>query len=234
MPVAMITDAEVSDRDLGKLLAQAETRGFQLLYWATRPQRAVPEELLRAYGGSRINRRVEFVKELAGPPDRRPLTCVAAKLAYFPKSAPSRDMIELAYAAGQYSRFRLDPRISSEKAFKLYETWIVRSTLVELADVVIVAREANNREVGLVTVSGSSRQATIGLIAVDPDWREKRLGSSLLEAAEQWAGGRGIPRVSVATQLENGPACRLYQKSGYLEHSRLDYYHFWPSCQREA
>jgi GNAT superfamily N-acetyltransferase len=48
-------------------------------------------------------------------------------------------------------------------------------------------------------------------IAVLPDYRGARIGSDLLEAAEEWAANRGAEFITVEVHTANGDAVRFYQ-----------------------
>ena len=152
------------------------------------------------------------------------------RIAEHPKSEPSFDVVRLAVAAGAYSRFRLDPRVPEESFQRLYEIWIVRSVLGELADAVFVADRGTDLDdpVGLITVSLTGGQGSIGLIAVDESARGQGVGSQMIHAAHRWLLGRGARNVEVVTQLDNHKACRLYEKCGYTHAELQHVYHFWP------
>ena len=80
---------------------------------------------------------------------------------------------------------------------------------------------------GMVTISQKDDLASIGLIAVASQMRGLGLGSHLLRAAHNWMRAHGAVRAQVATQLDNTPACRLYQQGGYQVDRIQPYYHFW-------
>lgn len=51
--------------------------------------------------------------------------------------------------------------------------------------------------------------------AVDPAWRNRGLGSGLMEAAEAYAKELGIPAVLLHVEKTNLDAVRLYKRRGY-------------------
>lgn len=53
-------------------------------------------------------------------------------------------------------------------------------------------------------------------IRVAHDARGKGIGSALLEAVKKWALGRGAARLEVETQNINVPACRFYERHGFV------------------
>jgi hypothetical protein len=50
----------------------------------------------------------------------------------------------------------------------------------------------------------------------------------ILRCGHHWLVQRGAGRVSVVTQLDNRPACRLYATAGYQLTDLKFIYHFWP------
>lgn len=61
-----------------------------------------------------------------------------------------------------------------------------------------------------------NRFAIIWDIAVDPPFRRRGIGRRLIAEAVAWARGRGLPGVMLETQSINVPACRLYERCGFV------------------
>jgi dTDP-4-amino-4,6-dideoxy-D-galactose acyltransferase len=137
--------------------------------------------------------------------------------------------LRLAVEAGVWSRFRRDARIGESVFKRLYQNWILGSLRGELADVVLIADPlGDSREpVGLITISVTRGQGSIGLLAVDQHARGRGIGAALIETAHRWLADHGVYLVQVATQLENQAACRLYERCGYEIAERRNRYHFW-------
>ncbi|MFM9962918.1 MAG: GNAT family N-acetyltransferase, partial [Planctomycetaceae bacterium] len=146
-----------------------------------------------------------------------------------PRGAASRELLDLAIVAGGHSRFQLDPRILADKFRGLYETWMNRSTLLELADVVLVATppDASDDFVGMITLSETAGAGQIGLLAVRDDHRGRGVATLLLTVAHDWLRHRGATELSVVTQLENREACGLYSRWGCEIAEVRRWFHFW-------
>jgi dTDP-4-amino-4,6-dideoxy-D-galactose acyltransferase len=132
---------------------------------------------------------------------------------------------KMVYESGLYSRFKID--VGFEHKFKdLYKKWIVNSLNREVADEVLVAVE-NNYEAGFVTLSKRNGFGQIGLLAVDENFRGRQIGINLLLTADCWYKVQGISEARVVTQINNIPACRLYEKAGYSV-EKIEYiFHLW-------
>jgi ribosomal protein S18 acetylase RimI-like enzyme len=57
---------------------------------------------------------------------------------------------------------------------------------------------------------------------VDPDWRDRGVGTALLEAAESELAEDGADRIAIEAMAENESARRLYKSHGYDPH-RVEY-----------
>jgi GNAT superfamily N-acetyltransferase len=62
------------------------------------------------------------------------------------------------------------------------------------------------------------------LMALLPSWRGGRLGAQLLNAAFRQAQTAGVERVLLSVDATNRPACRLYQRAGFIDYHREDVY----------
>jgi putative acetyltransferase len=64
-------------------------------------------------------------------------------------------------------------------------------------------------------------QGFIAYMAVEPQLRERGVGSALLAAAENEARRRGLPYMSLMVTEDNEAALALYARRGYLTERRL-------------
>jgi GNAT superfamily N-acetyltransferase len=65
-------------------------------------------------------------------------------------------------------------------------------------------------------LAGRSDVALLWDIRVDPAHRGFGVGTALLAAAEAWAAPRGAEWLEVETQNINVPACRFYERNGFV------------------
>jgi aminoglycoside 6'-N-acetyltransferase I len=59
---------------------------------------------------------------------------------------------------------------------------------------------------------------------VEPDWRGKGLGASLIHAAESWAAERGCREMASDSDVDNVGGCQAHRCLGYQEVSLLAHF----------
>jgi len=137
------------------------------------------------------------------------------------------DLLYLALVSGKYSRFKLDDGFPQGSFERLYSCWIEQSVNHTLAtDVFCYMVDDIPR--GLVTLDNNNGIGTIGLVSIHEGFQHRGIGSSMMRHVIHYLTRRQHgKKLSVATQLDNIPACRLYEKSGFVVESVMDYYHWW-------
>lgn len=203
-----------------------QAEGVRLLYIQIPGGNPDPRAWLSSAGARWVDRRTRYARDLE--PARAP--AVPGPVWSFPAQDPTVELRELAKASGAHSRFKVDAEMPAGCFERLYETWIRRSTLREIADEVLV-RGTEDQVRGLVTVKLDMGTARIGLIAVDADARGKGHGTELIRAAEAWAARQGASRMEVVTQGANREACALYERCGYRIEQAEDVYHLWIAAE---
>ena len=138
------------------------------------------------------------------------------------------EIYELAFMSGEYSRFKLDEKFPKEHFTKMYKTWVDNSLNNLIADKTFVYRD-QDEIVGFATLRFNEVQffGEIGLIAVHPEQRGKKLGRRLIEKCIEEAKRRIISKLKIPTQLNNEKACSVYEKIGFHKESITNIYHLW-------
>lgn len=109
------------------------------------------------------------------------------------------------------SRFYNDSFFSREEADALYQAWTENSVKGKAADVVLYMQDT-----GFITCKKTvSNSGEIVLIGIKKEFRNKGVGTILMEEAIKWFKKQGVNLVSVRTQLKNLNAINLYLKSGF-------------------
>ena len=130
---------------------------------------------------------------------------------------------EIARTAFSIDRFHSDPLIENARADELHYQWAKNSVLGTAADAVIVATDDQDHPVGFVTckLNHDTLEAlgksvgTIVLVATCESARGQGFGQRMTEQALNWFFRSGVDVVEVGTQAINGPAAKLYQRSGF-------------------
>jgi ribosomal protein S18 acetylase RimI-like enzyme len=226
-PVAEIKGREIDEGLLTADLLESKRAGFELVYWQSEARCKVSESVLDRFVGQLVDRRLTYRLSLdAAVEDGAPPAGQA--VTEYPAGAATSELVELATAAGEFSRFKVDPRFSPALFEALYRTWIERSTLHEIADAVLIAPSGAGGVRGIATLTAHPPSGTIGLISVHGDSRGQGVGRALMAASHRWMADHGIREASVTTQESNRRACALYERCGYQVADRSLIYHFWP------
>lgn len=136
------------------------------------------------------------------------------------------DLLHLALVSGQYSRFKLDESLPTGSYERLYTRWIEQSVNGVLATEVFCYM-VDEIPRGLVTLDIKNGIGVIGLVAIYEDFQHRGIGMAMMQHVIHYTWMKQCSKLSVATQLDNIPACRLYEKSGFLVESITDVWHWW-------
>lgn len=132
----------------------------------------------------------------------------------------------LAGTAFSDSRFAKDPHFASRSS-ALYRAWISKSLNQPESEAVLIFRSGGEIQ-GFISVKRTPKgQGRIELIAVSPKVRGAGLGEKLLVAGENYLSEWGMQSISVATQIANRSAIRLYEKADYRFQNSTFCYHRW-------
>lgn len=140
--------------------------------------------------------------------------------------SPKKEIYDLAFESGKFSRFNLDLNFEKSEFQKLYKKWVDNSYTKEFADGVLIYKEQNTI-LGFVTYKVWDGYAAIGLIAVCPKHQGKGIGKKLIQSVENELANIGVDELRIPTQLQNEMACLFYTKLGYkiIENKILK--HYW-------
>lgn len=215
--VSQIVKKNISRDDLSVILKELKKEDFKLVYMFFVNGVCLP---IPIFNINYIQKKITYKKKISV------LTGIENNIRKYEGGIPTSQLVNLAIASGQFSRFRLDERIKKCKFKELYEKWIVASVNKENALGVLVYK-INKITAGLVTYDKSYNHGKIGIISVDQSYRRLNIASSLLNAAESYLVEAGCDDVTIATQDCNEAACRLYEKNGYQISMTEHVYHAW-------
>ncbi len=136
------------------------------------------------------------------------------------------NLLDLAFQSGHFSRFKIDPNFKNNEFEKLYTKWIEQSIKHENAEKVI-GFLLENKVVGFITIGFKNNMVDIGLIAVNEQNRNLRIGKKLLQYVFNFALEKSIKNISVTTQKQNQGAMKFYLQSGFSINHITYIYHLW-------
>ena len=128
-------------------------------------------------------------------------------------------VLEIARASFESSRFHQDDRIDSQSAQELKASWASNFFDGTRGDDMLVATSQEGNVAGFCLLLTDGDKLVVDLIAVSADCRGRGVGTKLLSGLN----GREI---SAGTQTINTAAARLYRSVGLVERSHTDVRHW--------
>jgi len=133
------------------------------------------------------------------------------------------DLLSLA-APIKHSRFFKDPKIDRFTALKLWQTSIYNSCRGRASYSVICLY--GKKPVGVIILYEAGCVSDIDLVALLSDYQGQGLGTAMMNFYENHLGAE-IATQTVATQVINYPAQKLYSSFGYRTSNVKHIIHFW-------
>lgn len=221
--VAKIFTAKLTTLELQATLMELCAAGVHLVYWFADSKDEESQTAAKKLQGFLCGKQITYVIDLKNLPTR--METPEEVIVYADKN-PSLDLETLAFAAGTFSHFKMDPKFPAHLFVKLYKAWITNSTNGKIADSVLVVRR-KDQIVGMITIGKKNERGDIGLLAVSPEYRGQNIGTHLVQAAQVSFLRAKLSVSQVVTQMANKPACSLYERCGYQIEKVENLYHFW-------
>lgn len=176
---------------------------------------------LPGYSESYKENKIVYIKDL----DKNQLDC--ENILSFSSTNFSREQLyKLSFESGKYSRFKKDKKFSIQQFENLYKRWIDNSLDFGFSDDILVYVE-EKKIIGFISYKIKNNEATIGLVAVLPNYQGKGIGKKLLQFVENELIKNDIKVLNIPTQKENLEACSFYEKRGYKVKQSIIIKHFW-------
>jgi len=220
--VASIENGCVTQNDFHKIYDELIQLNVKLIYWASDSDCAHQKAISIEKNGLLVDIKTTYELKL----NASNLTTPLSEINLYRNKEASEELLSIAVQCGEYSRFKIDPKITHQKFAELYRTWMIKSVQGSMADDVIIHKEDNEIK-GVLTVYIENNVGNIGLVGVDEFSRGKGIGGKLMKAALSYFMHKGCERVQVVTQGKNEAACILYEKHGFNVSNKVNLYHFW-------
>lgn len=210
----------LSVAELQQLLTMAAGEGYRLVYWSVRPDDTVAGASAQAVGAFFADRKIRISQVIGDGPKHLP-----AGISRATELTP--ELRNLAVQASEHSRFRLDPGFAPDVAARLYTRWLERVATGELSrEVLQYQSQPGSPPTGLLMMGVTADRAEMVMMAVDVSSRGQGIGRAFIEAARRLCRAWQLSELQLVTQANN-PACRLYQREGFLTEFEEHVYHFW-------
>jgi streptothricin acetyltransferase len=93
----------------------------------------------------------------------------------------------------------------------------VYTTFIDNPEKVIFFADVDGKPAGQIKlVPWWNKFAYVEELIVDTEYRGKGVGRALMNRAIEWAKGQNFPGLTLETQDNNVPACRFYEKCGFV------------------
>jgi len=219
--VAKILTSRLDTAQLQNILEKLRAQQVKLIYWPSDSLDKNSQEAAQKFQGHLCSKQVTYVVEL-----KKLEKYVTPEVTEYADTVVTKELEKLALYAGTYSHFVNDPKFPYAMFIKTYQNWIANSANKTLAKKILVIRH-KQKIVGMVTLGEKNQRGDIGLLGMDEDFRGRGFGKQLVRAAQMDFIKQGYATAQVVTQLDNIPACKLYEKCGYSIEKVANYYHFW-------
>lgn len=124
------------------------------------------------------------------------------------------------------TRFYNDSNFDYNLVKKMYQIWIKKSCNDPFSKVVIA--EIKNRIVGFTSFSyGHEGISNIDLVAIDKNYQRLGIGNRIMNECIQLSHKEKKTAITVATQLNNQPAIKFYERLGFKVLRKSNWYHKW-------
>ena len=124
------------------------------------------------------------------------------------------EVVRITEKSFELDRFSLDNRLPQLLKGKVKVSWIAANLSQERNTKTFVSRSVDGKIHGFSSLLLSKNSVAIDLIAVDPEFRNKGIASSLVRISQKFAHSMSQP-LEVGTQQSN-PANRIYRKNGFV------------------
>ncbi len=89
------------------------------------------------------------------------------------------------------------------------------------AEAILLVAELDGAVIGSAMVGHDGHRAWVYYLAASPAQQRGGLGRKLMQAAEDWARARGVPKLMLMVRPENERVRAFYERLGYIEEPRI-------------
>ncbi len=211
----LILSDNLSEQSLSQAIREAKDKDYDLLYLkgCELPTSWLSDKFLLA------DQKVVYSQTIKAHPEHHSENIISLL-----GEPMTKDLLQLSYESGKYSRYHLDGNFSPSVFETLYRLWMERSLSGDIATDVL-AYQDNGQVLGMLTYKGNKEEVDVGIVAVNPHVSGKGVGSKLMQDfLSRFNVGT---KICVATQKCNTVACHYYEKNGFQQENITNIYHIW-------
>lgn len=134
------------------------------------------------------------------------------------------EIFSLVFYNHRNTRFFIDNNFSTNDSLRMYQLWLEKDLTRQS---LYVTKNRLGKISGYVSFLIENNKASLGLIGVASRFKKQGLGESLLSQVEISAFEKSCKQLVIATQANNIPAVRLYEKQGYRLVESGIWFHKW-------
>lgn len=206
--------------DIEEIISFAKKENYRLLYAFISENNDFLAKKYTTNKGVLVDEKITFLQNIPTIKIENDLTST------YESEIIDEKLLQIGLQSGIYSRFNVDKNFKNKEFERLYRIWIKNSVQKLIAEKVIIQKIDNNI-VGLLTLGIKNNKADIGILAVDENFRGKKIGKNLILRAFEESKKIGQKQIQVVTQKANENACNFYQKMGFEIEKTENIYHFW-------
>ncbi len=203
-------------------LQELKKNGFRLAYAFVDPSDKEANRQAKKNHGILVDQKITY-----GVKNNLPENEGTPEVFLYQKKKATIELLSLALQSGVYSRFFVDTHFTHGEYKKMYTMWLKKSLNRDIAFGTVVHLDAEKKVRGFMTLAAKDGQGSIGLLAVDSEYRRQSIGKKLLCEAFRQFDQKKLNVVTVTTQKVNKEACSFYEKFGFRLLKAQYVYHFW-------
>ncbi len=224
LEIGKVVIDKIDEEFFKKLLLAFSDSKYELLYLFENDAKNVFKNDSLRFSFNHVDTKVKFKKEIK---NRLPVNFDSKVIAYN-QGISDKEIYTLGIEAGFSSRFNIDDKFGKDRFVMMYMEWVKKSLSKELCNEVFCFLD-NDKVIGFVTIKivQSENTASIGLIAVDQNYRSSGIGAQLILTCENYCIENNVKYLTVETQNRNQGAMDFYLKNGFENIEQTNIYHLW-------
>jgi len=223
--VAKIICPKLNSKELYHSLQKLKEKGIQLVYWCIDSHDSSAQHAASFCRGFLADEKITYIQELKKK--YVPLSFPYQDVEGYGSTQANSELERIAIEISKSSRFRNDPKLTTEQTHQLYKHWINNACQKIVANIVLVIKNNTHHIIGMITIDEKQGRADLSLVGVHPAHQGQGIGKRLVCAATDWSLQHNYEICQVVTQKTNLKAQKLYESCGFNEEKREYFYHFW-------